>query len=325
MRFALMIEPQQGLTYAEQLAIVRRAEAAGFESFFRSDHYQSFPGPSGQPTTDAWAVLAGLARETTQITLGTLVSPVTFRLPGNLAKVATTVDEMSGGRLEFGLGAGWNDEEHAQLGLPFPEIKERGDLLEEHFAVLHGLWGEPDGWSFDGQNVTIRDAKFYPKPVDRPGRPKGPNGASRPRLLAGGEGSPRGLRIAARYADEFNLSSSAPEKAVAKFAALDAACEAIGRDPKSISRSVMAGVLIGRDDAELQRRKDEMLAAFANDAGGDDWIDAREPRWVLGTPKEARAMVRRFADAGAERLMLQDFVPRDLEMIDLMAEALFSA
>src|SRR6266849_521399 len=123
-----MIEAQQGLSYAEQLANVRRAEALGCESFFRSDHYQSFPGPSGQPTTDAWAVLAGLARETTTIGLGTLVSPVTFRPVGQLAKVATTVDEMSGGRLEFGLGAGWNEPEHRQLGLPFPEIKERADL-----------------------------------------------------------------------------------------------------------------------------------------------------------------------------------------------------
>src|SRR5215212_4656543 len=246
-----MIEPQQGLTYAEQLAIVQRAEAVGFESFFRSDHYQSFPGPAGEPTTDAWAVLAGLARETTTITLGTLVSPVTFRTIGNLAKVVTTVDEMSGGRIEFGLGAGWNDQEHRQLGLPFPEIGERADILEEHFQVLRGLWGEADGWSFDGSYVDIEDAQFYPKPGDRPGRPKSPNGASRPWLVAGGGGSPRSMRIAARYVDEFNLSSSSPELAGKKFGELTAACEAIGRDPASIVRSTMAGVLIGRDEAEV--------------------------------------------------------------------------
>jgi F420-dependent oxidoreductase-like protein len=318
-----MIEPQQGLTYAEQLAIAHRAEAAGFESLFRSDHYQSFPGPAGEPTTDAWAVLAGLARETTTIGLGTLVSPVTFRSAGNLAKVVTTVDEMSGGRIEFGLGAGWNDEEHNQLGLPFPEIAERADMLEEHFAVLHGLWGEPDGWSFQGKHVTIEDASFHPKPIARPGRPIGPNGAARPRLLAGGEGSPRSMRIAARYADEFNLSSSSPDRASQKYAALDAACAAIGRDPKSLTRSTMAGVLIGRDEAEVERRKSDLLAAFGDDAGGEDWFDAREPRWILGTPDQARAMVDRFEAAGAERLMLQDFIPRDLDMIDLMAEVLF--
>jgi F420-dependent oxidoreductase-like protein len=323
-RFALMIEPQQGLSYADQLAIVQRAEAVGFESFFRSDHYQSFPGPAGEPTTDAWAVLAGLARETSTITLGTLVSPVTFRHVGNLAKVITTVDEMSGGRVEFGLGAGWNDEEHAQLGLPFPEIEERGDILEEHLQVLRGLWGEPDGWSFAGRHVRIDGARFHPKPVARPGRPTGANGATRPRILTGSSGSPRAMRIAARYADEFNLSSASPDKAREWYGKLDEACRAIGREPSSIGRSVMAGVLIGRDDAEVARRKVQLLAAFQEDSGSDEWFDAREPRWILGTPDEARAMVRRFADAGAERLMLQDFLPRDLDMVSQMAEFLFA-
>jgi F420-dependent oxidoreductase-like protein len=322
-RFALMIEAQQGLTYDEQLAIVRRAEAAGFESFFRSDHYQSFPGPAGERTTDAWAVLAGLARETSRIGLGVLVSPVTFRHAGNLAKVVTTVDEMSGGRIEFGVGAGWNDEEHRQLGLPFPPIKERADLLEDNLAILQGLWGEPDGWSYIGHQVTVEGARFYPKPVDAPGRPRLANGAARPRLLVGGGGSPRSMRIAAHYADEFNLSSSSPDQAREKYAALTAACEAIGRDPSTITRSTMAGVLMGRDEAELDRRKQALLSAFGEDAGGEDWIDAREPRWILGTPDQARSMVARFAEAGAERIMLQDFLPRDLEMIDLMAEALF--
>ncbi|MBA2718459.1 MAG: TIGR03560 family F420-dependent LLM class oxidoreductase [Chloroflexi bacterium] len=318
-----MIEPQQGLSYAEQLAIVQRAESVGFDSFFRSDHYQSFPGPEGETTTDAWAVLAGLARETSTIGLGTLVSPVTFRPVGVLAKTVTTVDEMSGGRVEFGLGAGWNEPEHRQLGLPFPPIGERADLMEEQFAALHGLWGEPDGWSFEGAHVRIEGALFHPKPVARAGRPTFANGAVRPRLLTGGEGTPRSMRIAARYCDEFNLSSTSPDKAAAKFAALDAACEAIGRDPATMGRSVMAGVLIGQDAAELATRKSALLKAFGNDAGGDDWFEAREPRWVLGTPDQARAMVERFAAAGAERVMLQNFLPRDLEMIDLMAEALF--
>lgn len=323
MRFALMIEPQQGLSYADQLAIVQRAESVGFESFFRSDHYQSFPGPSGEPTTDAWAVLAGLARETSTITLGTLVSPVTFRTVGNLAKVITTVDEMSGGRVEFGLGAGWNDDEHAQLGLPFPEIDERGDILEEQLEVLRGLWGEPDGWSFSGKHVRIKGARFYPKPLARAGRPIGSNGAPRPRILTGSSGTNRAMRIAARYADEFNLSSASPDAAREWYAKLDEACRAIGREPASIGRSVMAGVLVGRDDAELSRRKSELLTSFAAESGGDEWFDAREPRWILGTADQARAMVSRFEDAGAERIMLQDFLPRDLDMISQMAELLF--
>jgi F420-dependent oxidoreductase-like protein len=318
-----MIEAQQGLSYDDQLAIVQRAEAAGFESFFRSDHYQSFPGPGGERTTDAWAVLAGLARETSRIGLGALVSPVTFRHTGSLAKVVTTVDEMSGGRIEFGLGAGWNDEEHRQLGLPFPPINERADLLEDGLAILHGLWGEPDGWSYTGKQLRVEGTQFYPKPVDVPGRPRLPNGAARPRLLVGGGGTPRSMRIAARYADEFNLSSSSPDVAREKYAAIAAACEAIGRDPATMTRSTMAGVLIGRDAGELDRRKQALLDAFGDDAGGEDWFDAREPRWIFGTPDQARAMVARFEEAGAQRIMLQDFLPRDLDMIDLMAEALF--
>jgi alkanesulfonate monooxygenase SsuD/methylene tetrahydromethanopterin reductase-like flavin-dependent oxidoreductase (luciferase family) len=247
---------------------------------------------------------------------------VTFRHTGSLAKVVTTVDEMSGGRIEFGLGAGWNDEEHRQLGLPFPPINERADLLEDGLAILHGLWGEPDGWSYTGKQLTIEGAQFYPKPVDAPGRPRLPNGAVRPRLLVGGGGTPRSMRIAARYADEFNLSSSSPDVAREKYAAIAAACEAIGRDPATMTRSTMAGVLIGRDAGELDRRKQALLDAFGDDAGGEDWFDAREPRWIFGTPDQARAMVARFEDAGAQRIMLQDFLPRDLDMMDLMAEAL---
>src|SRR5512135_793653 len=192
-----MIEPQQGLTYAEQLAVARRAEAAGFEALFRSDHYESFPGDSDQPTTDAWAVLAGLARETTRIHLGALVSPVTFREPGNLAKVVATVDEMSGGRIELGVGAGWHVDEHRRHGFAFPDIAERAERLEETLEILHGLWEGPDGWSFLGRHYVVEDAHFRPRPGTYPGRDGG-----RPRILVGGEGSPRSFRIAARYADE---------------------------------------------------------------------------------------------------------------------------
>ena len=168
LRFALMIEAQQGLSYLDQLAIVRRAEAAGFESFFRSDHYASFPGASDGPTTDAWTVLAGLARETERIGLGVLVSPVTFRHPGAFVKVVTTVDHMSGGRIEVGIGAGWNADEHRQLGLAFPEIEIRADLMEDQLAILHGLWTEGDGWSYEGRQTSVDRGFLRPKPVDVP-------------------------------------------------------------------------------------------------------------------------------------------------------------
>lgn len=317
MRFALMIEPQQGLSYEEQLAVARRAEAAGFEALFRSDHYESFPGSSDQPTTDAWAVLAGLARETTTLGLGVLVSPVLFRTPGNLAKVALTVDEMSGGRIEVGLGAGWHAEEHRRHGFPFPEIRERADHLEEALEILHGLWEGPDGWSFLGRHYAIEDAHMRPKAGSIPGRESG-----RPAIILGGEGSPRSFRLAARYADEFNLSSYSPEVAATKFAELDETLRAAGREPATITRSAMVGLLIGRDDAEVHRRESDLLLAFGEPEGGAGWFAARRARWLHGTPDAARAMVERFAAAGAERMMLQDFVARDLDMIDLAGEVL---
>lgn len=307
MRFAIMIEPQQGLSYRQQLDVARRAEAAGFDTFYRSDHYRSFPGPPGRPTTDAWTVLAGIARETERIRLGALVSPVTFRHPGSFAKVVTTVDEMSGGRIDVGCGAGWNEEEHVEHGLAFPPIKERADLLEEQLEVLHGLWTQPEGWSFEGRHIQLRHARLAPRPVQQP----------HPPVLVGGEGSPRSLRIAARWADEFNVSSSTPEQARDIFRRLDAACEAIGRDPGTMRRSAMVGVLVGSDEASYRRRLVALLEmlGMAPDAA-DAFLDARRPRWIIGTPDEARARAREFADAGTERIMLQDFLPLDLEMID---------
>ncbi|MBA3235529.1 MAG: TIGR03560 family F420-dependent LLM class oxidoreductase [Chloroflexi bacterium] len=317
-----MLESQQGLSYGDHAAIAKRAEANGIETLFRSDHYTSFPGPSGQPTTDAWTVMAGLARDTDRIGLGVLVSPMTFRHPGSFAKVVTTVDEMSGGRIEVGVGAGWNEEEHRQLGLAFPPIKERADLMEDTLAILHGLWGEPDGWSYEGHQVSLEGAQFDPKPVDVPGRPCTPIGGARPRLLVGGQGSPRTYRLAARYADEFNLSSSGPDLARERFALVDAACEAIGRDPATITHSTMAGVLIGRTDAEIAARMTAAVQAFGSGEDEQAWLDERLERWITGTPDQAREMVRRFADAGVERIMLQDMLPWDLDMIDVMGEVL---
>jgi len=312
MRYALMIEPQQGCSYDDQLAIARRAEAAGFEAFFRSDHYDSFPGEGGRPTSDAWTVLAGLARETSQIRLGVLVSPVTFRHPGTLAKVVATVDEMSGGRVVVGLGAGWNAGEHAHHGLAFPPIDVRAEMLEEQLAILRGLWQEPDGWSFAGRHYMLPGSLFRPRPVQQPA----------PHVIVGGEGSPRSMRIAVRYADEFNLTSSSPGRAAERFAKLDETARAAGRAPSSLVHSAMVGVLVGRDEAEVERRRDAILEQFGLGDEGTAWFEARRPRWVIGTPDEARAVVERFAAVGVQRLVLQDFLPWDLEMVDLLGEVL---
>jgi F420-dependent oxidoreductase-like protein len=313
MRFALMSEPQQGLTYAEFRALVLTAEEVGFEACFRSDHYASFPGGPGRPTTDAWATLAGLARETTRINLGTLVSPVTFRLPGNFAKVVTTVAEMADGRIEVGLGAGWNDLEHRQLGLAFPTSGERFDMLEEQLAILHGLWTEPDGWSYDGRHWQLGEALFYPKPAALPGR-------RHPNLLIGGRGGPRMADLVARYADEFNLTSASVETAEESFARVRDACTKIGRDPATVTYSAMCGVLVGEDEADVRRRVTELFEVIGEPAGSDPeaWLAERRGRWVMGTPEQARARVAQLAEVGVERVMLQTFLPRDLEMVRLL-------
>ena len=322
MRFVLMIEAQQGLSYDEQLGIARRAEVAGFEAFFRSDHYESFPGPADHPTTDAWTVVAGLARETERIGLGVLVSPVGFRLPGHFVKVVTTVDGMSGGRIEIGLGAGWHELEHRRHGFSFPPIEERAERLEEQLEIVHGLLSEPDGWSFRGRHYAVEDARLRPRVLDAPGRPRSAAGFTRPRILVGGSGTPRSARIAARWADEFNVTSSTPDKARAVYEQLDEACAAVGRDPSTLARSAMIGVLVGRDRDELAAREGALLEALGAEESGDAWFEERRARWIHGTPDAARESVRRFAEAGVERIMLQNFLPRDLAMIDLLGEEL---
>jgi F420-dependent oxidoreductase-like protein len=316
-RFALMIEPQQGLSYAEQLAIALRAEAAGFETLFRSDHYSDTIADGALASTDAWAVLAGLARETTRIGLGVLVSPVGFRFPGTLAKVVVTVDEMSGGRVELGIGAGWQPDEHRRHGLPFPEIAERAERLEETLEIVHGLWEGEDGWSFAGRHYVVEDARFRPRPGDLSGRKGG-----RPNLIVGGQGTPRSYRIAARHADEFNISSASPETVGQKYAALDETLRAAGRDPSTLVHAAMSGTLIGRDREQVRRREADLLEMLGAGAAGETWLEPRRSRWIHGTPDEARATVARFAEAGVQRMVLQDFLPRDLEMIDLAAETL---
>jgi F420-dependent oxidoreductase-like protein len=308
MRYALMTEPQQGYRYRDVLAIASLAEELGFEAFFRSDHYSSFPGRPDLGTTDAWATLAGLARDTSRIHLGSMVSPVTFRIPGSFAKVVATVDDMSGGRVEVGVGAGWNEGEHAALGIPYPDTVERVDRLEEQLAILRGLWDEPDGWSFEGAHYQVRDALFRPR--DR-----------RPNLILGGTGKPRSVRLAARYADEYNISSSTPAEVRDILGRLDQACAEIGRDPASLTRSVMAGTLIGRDEADMATRTEAQIAVFGDaSAEAHAWLDERRDRWILGTPAAARSRLAEYEATGIDRLLFQLFLPFDLEHVRLIAE-----
>ncbi|HEY7451655.1 MAG TPA: TIGR03560 family F420-dependent LLM class oxidoreductase [Candidatus Limnocylindria bacterium] len=312
MRFALMTEPQQGLSYAEILAAARAAEEAGLEAFFRSDHYSSFPGPPDNPTTDAWATLAGLARETSTIHLGSLVSPVTFRHPGNLAKVVATVDEMSGGRAELGLGAGWNELEHAGYGFPYPSLPERYDMLEEALTILHGLWAEPDGWSFEGRHWQVRGALFRPRPTT--------SGRRHPHLILGGDGGARQARLVATWADEFNRTSATPDLLRPAYGRVRDACAAIGRDPDEIVLSAMVGALVADTPADLEVRVGALRVVLgeSDDADADAWLAQRRSRWIVGTPDQAWEQIRALEAAGAQRIMLQDFLPRDLDMIGLL-------
>lgn len=311
MRYALMTEPQQGLSYEEIRAAARAAEDAGIEAFFRSDHYASFPGGSGKPTTDAWATLAGLARETTTIRLGVLVSPVTFRLPGNLAKVIQTVDEMAEGRVEAGFGAGWNADEHAQLGLPFPDVGDRFDLLEEQMAIIHGLWTEPDGWSFEGRHWQVTGSVRHGE-IARGGR-------RHPHIIFGGKGHARLARLVARYGDEFNLNSASPDDAPQAYARVRDACRAEGRDPDEVVYSAMTGVLVAETEADLRARLHDLRRELdLGDADADAWLAERRRRWVIGTPDEAAERVRALEAMGTQRVMLQDFVPRDLDHVALI-------
>jgi F420-dependent oxidoreductase-like protein len=310
MRYALMSEPQQGLSYGEILELARTAEAAGFEAYFRSDHYGSFPEPD-VATTDAWATLAGLARETSTIRLGALVSPVTFRHPGSFAKVVATVDEMSGGRIEVGMGAGWNESEHRELGLAFPELGDRYDMLEESLAIVHGLWTQPDGWNFTGQHWRVIDARFNERPMR--------NGRRHPPIILGGSGGPRMIDLTVRFADELNVVSASPEKVLSVYGRLASACAAAARDPSSITRSAMTGVLVGESEDDVRSRVRILLRdAFALEDDAESWLAERRERWIIGTPDQAHERVAALAAAGVERVMLQDFLPRDLEMVRLL-------
>jgi F420-dependent oxidoreductase-like protein len=306
-----MSEPQQGLSYDEIVGLVRHAEAAGFEAFFRSDHFGSFPGSREHPSTDAWTTLAGVARETTRIRFGTLVSPVTFRHPGTLAKIVGTVDEMSGGRVELGVGSGWNDGEHAQLGLPFPGLVERFDMLEEELEILHGLWREPDGWSFEGKHWRVSGTLLRPKPVQRP----------HPPIILGGSGKPRSIRLAARWADEYNIQGVTPAEVPPVAAALERACVEEGRAPGSVVLSAMLGVLVAADEADFGARLEGLMGVFGlSSADQADWLTRRRPSYLMGTPDEVVRRIAEYEEAGLQRIMLQDWLPTDLDMVSLVAQ-----
>jgi len=307
MDLRVFTEPQQGATFAQLLAVAKRAEHLGFSGFFRSDHYLYIGDGDPRPSvTDAWVTLGGIALETTALRLGTLMSSATFRFPGPLAVSVAQVDEMSGGRVELGLGAGWYEKEHRAFAIPFPNVAERFDRFEEQLEILDGLWATTAGKSFDyeGKYYRIEKCPVVFPPVQRP----------HPPLIIGGHGKRRTPELAARFASEFNMAGPRHQDVVEQFARVDEACRAIGREPRSLLRSVWLTVCIGRDRAEFERR----AAAISREPG-----ELKE-RGIAGLPGEARATLDRFEGAGVERVYLQFLDLDDLEHFDLVYEVLAS-
>ncbi|WP_185996296.1 LLM class F420-dependent oxidoreductase [Nocardioides campestrisoli] len=302
MELRIFTEPQQGATYDDLLAVALEAEKLGFGAFFRSDHYvgmgtEGLPGP-----TDAWTTLAGLARDTSTIRLGTLMTSATFRHPGVLAIQVAGVDQMSGGRIELGLGAGWFEAEHTAYGIPFPDTRERFDRYEEQLAIVTGLWRTPLGETFthQGHHYTLTDSPALPKPVQQPGPP----------VLIGGRGKKRTPALAARYADEFNLPFVDLAETREQFGRVRQACEAIERDPATMTWSNALVLCVGEDEAEISRR----AAAI-----GREPAELRE-NGLAGTPEEVVEKALAFAEAGAQRLYLQVLDLSDLDHLRLVAE-----
>ncbi len=300
----IFTEPQQGATYGDLLAVARRAEQLGFGAFFRSDHYMAMGEGDGLPgPTDAWITLGAIARETSTIRLGTLVTAATFRLPGPLAISVAQVDQMSNGRVELGLGAGWFSEEHEAYAIPFPDLGERFDRFEEQLAVITGLWSTPLGESFDhdGPHYPIRNSPALPKPVQSP-MP----------IVIGGGGPKRTPALAARYASEFNTPFVSIDFFGEQTARVRAACSAVDRDPASLKYSAALVACIGQDEAEFVER----AAAIGREP------DELRENGVAGTPDQAKETVDRWHAAGAERLHLQVLDLADLDHLDLVAATL---
>ena len=307
MELRIFTEPQQGASYDDLLAVALTAESLGFGAFFRSDHYLVMGDHDGLPgPTDAWITLAGLARDTSTIRLGTLMTAATFRQPGPLAISVAQVDAMSAGRVEFGIGTGWFEAEHAAYGIPFPSLGERFDRLEEQLAVITGLWSTPLGerFSFAGDHYRVTDSPALPKPQQQP-MP----------VLLGGHGAVRTPALAARYATEFNVPFSSLADTSAQFDRVRAACVSAGRDPQSMTMSAAQVLCCGTDEAQIAQR----AAAIGRE------VDELRVNGLAGTPQEVIAKARTFAEAGASRMYLQVLDLSDLEHLALVAAEVMPA
>jgi F420-dependent oxidoreductase-like protein len=299
----IFTEPQMGATYQDLLKVAKATEDAGYDAFFRSDHYLTMGGGDGLPgPTDSWVTLAGLAVQTNRIRLGTLMTAATFRLPGPLAISVAQVDQMSGGRVEFGFGSGWYADEHTAYGIPFPALGERFDIYTEQLEILTGLWTTPLGEKFthSGKHYQLIDSPALPKPAQRP----------RPPVIIGGGGAKRTPKLAARFADEFNVPFASPDIAATQFERVDEACRTIGRDPAGIIRSTAQVTCVGWDDAQVARR----AAAIGKS------VEDLKANGIAGTPAEVVDRIGQWRDqTGISRVYLQILDLADLDHLELIA------
>jgi F420-dependent oxidoreductase-like protein len=305
--FRVFVEPQQGATYADQLALARAAEALGYAAFFRSDHYLAMSGDGLPGPTDSWVTLAGIARETSTIRLGTMVTSATFRHPGPLAISVAQVDEMSGGRVELGLGAGWFEAEHRAYAIPFPSLRERFDRLTEQLHIITGLWTTPVGQTFDysGSHYTVADSPALPKPLQSP----------HPPIVIGGQGAKRTPALAAQFAAEFNVPFVPLDVAKTQFERVATAVADAGRPADSMTYSAAFVVCAGRDDAEIARR----AAAIGREV---DELRSNSP--LVGTPAEIADKLGAYTEAGVQRVYLQVLDMYDLDHVDFFASQVIS-
>ncbi len=304
MRVALMIEGQEGVSWEQWCALATACEQRGVETLFRSDHYISQSNESGNVAHDAWTTLAGLAARTSTLRFGTLVSPATFRLPALLANAVATVDHISGGRIELGVGAGWMEREHRAYGFPFPETSTRLQMFAEQLEIVHRLWTE-DHVDFRGTHYTLENAPAQPKPLQQP----------HPRLLVGGSGTRGTAEPAARFADEYNTPFASPEDFARIRAKVQHACEATGR---TLSYSLMTGCLIGDTHADAVERARQLYERIPREPSFDDWLAGYSQRALIGSVEEVAPRLREYENAGCERVMLQHLLHTDLEPVRLI-------
>jgi F420-dependent oxidoreductase-like protein len=304
MRVALMIEGQEGVSWEQWCALATACEQHGVETLFRSDHYISQSNETGNVAHDAWTTLAGLAARTSTLRFGTLVSPTTFRLPGLLANAVATVDHISGGRIELGLGAGWMEREHRAYGFPFPETSIRLEMFAEQLEIVHRLWTE-EHVDFRGTHYTLEDAPAQPKPLQRP----------RPPLIVGGSGTRGTAGPAARFADEYNTPFASPEEFARIRAKVQDACKSTGR---TLRFSAMMGCLIGDTHADALERAHRLYERVPREPGFDDWLGDYSQRALMGSVEEVAERLGEYESAGCERVMLQHLLHADLEPVRLI-------